>query len=109
MIAGQRHDHIAVAIVGRTDRRALAVFEFDRDHFFRIENLQKVADESRIERDRKLSTVVSNWQLDSRLSQFGGPAAEDQRPGFEVEIDAAALFAGDDRGLANGRMERSDG
>ena len=52
--------------------------------------------------------VVGDRELDARLADFGGLAGEDEPAVAEGEIDAAAFFAGDDRGLADGGVDGAD-
>ena len=52
--------------------------------------------------------VVGDREFDARLADFGGLAGEDEAAFAEREIDAAAFFAGDDRGLADGGVDGAD-
>ena len=52
--------------------------------------------------------VVGDRELDARLADFGSLAGEDEAAFAEREIDAAAFFAGDDRGLADGGVNGAD-
>ena len=101
-VAGEGHDHIAVAVVGGADGGCVAVLQVDREVLFGFEHFEEVVDESRVERDRNRLAAVRDRELDSRLADFGGLAGQHERAVAEREIDAAAFFARDDRRLSDG-------
>ncbi len=70
-VAGERHDYVAVAVVGAADGGRVAVLQVDRECLLGFEYFQKIDHESRVERDRNWLAVVGNRQLDSRLANFG--------------------------------------
>ena len=59
-IAGQGHDHVAVAVVGAADRGAFGVLQLQRKGLLGIEHLEKIAEEAGIERDADLLAVVGD-------------------------------------------------
>ena len=88
---------------------ALSAFLISKvKRFFRIQNFQKVAHIPWIEADGDLRAVIGHGQLHTRLADVGGPAGKFEHAAGEFEIDAAALVAGNDGRLANGRMKIAD-
>src|SRR4051794_40276078 len=91
--AGKGDDYVAVTVVGRANSRGIAVLQVDRECFFRFEDFQEIVHKAGIKRDRDLRAIVSNWELDARLTDFGSLAGEHERAIAEREVDATAFFA----------------
>ena len=107
-VAGERHDDVPVTVVGRADSGSIAVLQVDGECLFGFENFEEVVHEAGVERDRDRRAVVSNREFDARLADFGSLAGEHERTITECEIDATAFFAGDNRRLADSRVDRSN-
>ena len=104
-IAGQRHDHVAVAVVGACRRpRSSPSCRSIVNVFSGSSTLRKSITNRGSSVIGDLRAVVGDRQLDARLADLGRLAGEHQRAVAEREIDAAAFFAGDDRRLADGRV-----
>src|SRR5262245_16519715 len=101
-IAGHRHDDAGVAVVREEDRGRVFILDFEAKVHLRVEDFEKVADENVVERDDDLLPVVADRHLDARLAVFLRGGFERERAFRKGEIDAAAVLAGDDGGLAMG-------
>ena len=108
--AGQGHHHVGVAVLGGTAAALSALRSSMVKVCSGVQHLEEIAEVARVERDADRRRRRKRSAISTCDSPSSAPwPARMILPLAEGEIDAAVLFAGDDRRLADRRVERADG
>ena len=67
----QRHDHVAIAIIGATDRCTLGIGQLHLDGRGRVEHPEEVTDEPRIKFDANGFPFMLDRQFNPTLTTLG--------------------------------------